>query len=401
MIIAQKPKNEKSRIKALKSLNILDSLPEYQYDNITELASFICDTKNAVISLVDENRQWFKSRLGIAVCETPRGISFCAHAIHNPKELMEIPNTHDDPRFKDNPLVHDKDNPVIFYAGVPILDESGYALGTLCVFDDKSKKLNEQQKKSLKNLAEQVQELLKLHARNTELEESRTGLKKHNDLLKDFAGTVSHDMKMPLANLIITSDILQKKYSEIIDETGKQYLSYLKKSSLSLSDYITNILAHYESSSYDVDDRSSFNVNDLLENIIELINIKHHCVINLPEFNQSIHCNRVALEQIFLNLIGNSIKYNDKEETIIDISIALDDSHYTFKVSDNGRGIPEDKLESVFDLFSTLGEYDREGQKGHGIGLSTVQKLVEKLDGAISVDSQLGEKTTFTFSIAQ
>jgi hypothetical protein len=401
MIIAQNPKDEKARIKALRSLNILDSLPEQQYDNITELASFVCDTRNAVISLVDENRQWFKSRVGIALCETPRGVSFCAHAIHNPKELMEIPNTHDDPRFKDNPLVNDKDNPVIFYAGVPILDESGYALGTLCVVDDKPKKLNEKQKKSLRNLAEQVQELLKLHARNNELEESRARLKKHNDLLKDFAGIVSHDMKMPLANLIITSDILHKKYADIIDDTGKQYLDYLKKSSLSLSDYITNILAHYESSSYDVDDRSSFNVNDLLENIIELINIKHHCVINLPEFNHSIHCNRVALEQIFLNLIGNSIKYNDKDEAVIDISIDHDDGHYIFKVTDNGRGIPENKLESIFDLFSTVGDYDRDGQKGHGIGLSTVQKLVEKLGGVISVDSQLTVQTAFTFSIAQ
>jgi len=401
MIAAPLPLNEKARMKALESLNILDSLPEQQYDNITELASYICGTRNAVISLVDENRQWFKSNLGMAVCETPREVSFCAHAIHNPSKLMEIPNALEDPRFKNNPLAHDKDNPVIFYAGVPILDQTGFALGTLCVLDNKPKKLNDKQRKGLLNLAQQVQELLKLHVLNTELKESRSHLKKHNDLLKDFAGTVSHDMKMPLANLIVTSDILNKKYSSILDDSGREYLSYLKKSSLSLSDYITNILAHYESSSYNVDDRKSFDVNDLLENIIELINIKHHCDIHLPEYNHTIHCNRVALEQIFLNLIGNSIKYNDKEETVIDLSITLDDSHYIFKVTDNGRGIPADKLDSIFDLFSTVGEYDREGQKGHGIGLSTVKQLVEKLGGDISVDSVIGKNTTFTFSIAQ
>ncbi|MEP0479338.1 MAG: ATP-binding protein, partial [Nonlabens sp.] len=128
---------------------------------------------------------------------------------------------------------------------------------------------------------------------------------------------------------------------------------------------------------------------------------KHHCDIHLPEVNHTIHCNRVALEQIFLNLIGNSIKYNDKEETVIDLSINLDDSHYIFKVTDNGRGIPADKLDSIFDLFSTVGEYDREGQKGHGIGLSTVKQLVEKLGGEISVNSELGKNTTFTFSVAQ
>lgn len=401
MILPENPENEKARLNALQSLNILDSLPEQQYDNITELASYICGTRNAVISLVDKNRQWFKSKVGISACETSREVSFCAHAIHNPTELMEISDTSSDLRFKDNPLVLDKENPVIFYAGVPILDTSGHALGTLCVMDDQPKKLDEKQKKALYNLAQQVQELLKLHVLNNELKESRSHLKKHNELLKDFAGTVSHDMKMPLANLIVTSDILKKKYAELIDDNGKIYLNYLKKSSLSLSNYITDILAHYESSSYNIDDRKSFDVNDLLENIIELINIKHDCEINLPEFNHTLHCNRVALEQIFLNLIGNSIKYNDKEKAVIDLSISLDATHYIFKITDNGRGIPKDKIESIFDLFSTVGEYDREGQKGHGIGLCTVKKLVHQLGGEISVASELGSYTTFNFSIAQ
>lgn len=401
MIAAQLPINEKARLKALNSLAILDSLPEQQYDNITELASYICGTSNAVISLVDENRQWFKSKVGLTVCETTREVSFCSHSILNPDKLMEIPNALEDPRFKNNPLVRDEDNPIIFYAGVPILDPSGLPLGTLCVLDSKPNLLNEKQKKSLVNLAEQVQELLKLHVLNNELKESKKHLATHNSLLKDFAGTVSHDMKMPLANLIVTSDILNKKYGKIIDDSGKKYLSYLKQSSLSLSDYITNILAHYESSSYDVDDRKDFDVNDLLENIIELINIKHHCDINLPEFNHTIHCNRIALEQIFLNLIGNSIKYNDKKETVIDISISIDSTHYIFKITDNGRGIPQDKVESIFELFSTVGEYDRDGQRGHGIGLSTVKQLVNQLGGEISVHSELGCSTTFTFSIAQ
>jgi K+-sensing histidine kinase KdpD len=308
MIPIKKPENEEARLNSLRGLHILDTLPEQQYDNITELASYICGTRNAVISLVDENRQWFKSKVGIAACETSREVSFCAHAIHNPKELLEISDASTDLRFKDNPLVHDKENPVIFYAGMPILDKSGHALGTLCVMDNHPKTLDEKQKKALKNLAQQVQELLKLHVVNNELQESRGHLKKHNELLKDFAGTISHDMKMPLANLIVTSDILKKKYSELFDDNGKKYLNYLKKSSLSLSNYITDILAHYESSSYNMDERKSFDVNDLLENIIELINIKHDCEINLPEFNHTIHCNRVALEQIFLNLIGNSIK---------------------------------------------------------------------------------------------
>lgn len=399
MISVLKTINEKERLHSLRRLNILDTISEDQYDNITELAAFVCGTKNAVISLVDENRQWFKSRVGINVCETNRDVSFCAHAINEPDKMMEIPDATLDERFVTNPLVTDPDSPVIFYAGVPLLNVDGYPLGTLCVIDDKPHRLNNKQRRALKNLALQVEQLFKLHATNQALETSKMHLQKHNNLLKDFAATVSHDMKMPLANLIVTSDILNQKYSAIIDDSGKQYLGYLKKSSLSLSDYITNILSHYESSSHDIEDRTHFNLNDILENIVELINIKHQCEINLPDVNHTIYCNQVALEQIFLNLIGNSIKYNDKDETIITIEASTIGSHYEFKIVDNGIGIPEDKITTIFELFNTVGEYDRDGNQGHGIGLSTVKQLVESLGGDIKVTSVLGIQTTFIFTV--
>ncbi|MGB3590159.1 MAG: GAF domain-containing sensor histidine kinase [Nonlabens sp.] len=400
MIVAQKTANEDARIHALQSLKILDTITEQQYDNITELASYICKTPIALISLVDSNRQWFKSKVGMELCQTGREESFCSHAILDKDNLMIVPDARLDPRFEGNPLVINGSSNVIFYAGMPIKDEHGNALGTLCVIANEPRELSENKKKALQNLGKQVEELLKMHALNSKLKESKKHLKKHNELLKDFAGTVSHDMKMPLANLIVTSDLLNKKYEDILDSAGRKYLGYLKKSSLSLSEYINSILDHYESSSYELDDRTDFDLNDLLENIIELINIKHDCEINLPEINASLHCNRVALEQIFLNLIGNSIKYNDKQLTVVDVNISITSSHYIFTVQDNGRGIPNEKIDTIFDLFSVVGENDRDGRRGHGIGLSTVKQLVTALGGDISVESQLGHMSRFTFSIA-
>ncbi|BAO54402.1 sensor histidine kinase [Nonlabens marinus] len=401
MIVALHPDNEDQRLRSLRNINILDSLPEEKYDHITDLATFICGTKSSAISLVDENRQWFKSIKGMATCETPREVSFCSHAILNPDELMEVQDAKLDERFKSNPLVTDLENPIRYYAGIPIKNSDGMVLGTLCVLDDKPNSLSHDQKIALRNLGRQVQELVKLHVVNEDLRVSRNQLKKHNGLLEDFAGTVSHDMKMPLANLIVTSDILNKKYHGLVDDDGRKYLKYLKSSSLSLSDYITNILAHYESSAYEVDDREDFDLNELLENIIELINIKHHCDIHLPEQNYQLHCNRVALEQIFLNLIGNSIKYNDKEETVIDFGVTETEDLYKFSITDNGRGIPKENLLHIFNLFNTVGEYDRYGNQGHGIGLSTVKQLVENLGGSIHAESVLGESTTFYFSVSK
>jgi signal transduction histidine kinase len=314
---------------------------------------------------------------------------------------MEIPDARQDDRFFDNPLVKKKENPVIFYAGIPVLDDNGLPLGTLCVIDNVPRRLSQNKRKALRNLGKQVEELIKLHRLNEELQASRRHLVKHNTLLEAFAGNVSHDMKMPLANLIITSDILSKKYNELLDGAGKKYLKYLKTSSLALSDYINSILEYYKSTSYELEDRTKFDLNDLLENIIELINIKHHCTILLPEVNRDLFCNRVALEQIFLNLIGNGIKYNDKPETIVKIEDWEDETHYWFSIEDNGQGIPAEKIDYIFDLFSIVAEADRDGKRGHGIGLSTVKQLTLSLGGDISVISKLGHMSKFTFSIAK
>src|SRR5690606_7526065 len=128
-------------------------------------------------------------------------------------------------------------------------------------------------------------------------------------------------------------------------------------------------------------------------------NINIDCEINLPEENIEMHANKVALEQIILNLVGNSLKYNDKKKIKIDIQCTEEDGFYHFIISDNGMGIPKNKLKHIFDLFVTTGKLDRNGKKGNGIGLSTVKKLVEKLGGTIKVFSELGKGTTFEFSI--
>jgi K+-sensing histidine kinase KdpD len=398
MPTAELPYNEIERLNALNSLKILDSAADKDYDDITELASLICGMPVALITFVDKERQWFKSKRGMALCETSRDSSFCAHAILEPLKILEVPDARKDPRFIENPLT-EIDRPVIFYAGIPLKTENGMPLGSLCVIDHKPNSLNQDQKRALKNLGRQVEKLFLLRTANSELRDARESLKKHNSLLKEFAGVVSHDLKMPLANLTLISDILKKEYGNLMDDKGKEYLSYLKKSSLSLSDYITKILDHYESMSYEIDDTQHFHINDLLEDVIDLLNIKNDCEINLPKKNMAVQCNSTALQQIFINLIGNSLKYNDKKKTIIDIKISVKDDLYEFKVRDNGRGIETEKLETVFGLFTIGGQLDNNGEKGHGIGLSTVQKIIDGLGGKIRVSSELGSYSEFIFTI--
>lgn len=189
---ALKPQNENSRLESLRSLNILDSLPEKDFDQIVFLASQICDTPIAVISLIDEDRQWFKSKVGLSASETPREIAFCAHAILQ-KDIFEVPNALQDERFFDNPLVSG-DPSIRFYAGAPLYALDGQPIGTVCVIDSKPKSLNEMQKRALKAISDQVTRLLELRHQIKLLESSEQSLQFESAAIKSISeGIVLQD----------------------------------------------------------------------------------------------------------------------------------------------------------------------------------------------------------------
>ena len=169
------PKNEAKRIKVLWEYDVLDTVPEEVFDELAELAGLICGAPISLISLVDENRQWFKSKIGVTISETDRDVSMCAHAIMG-DDLFIIADASKDARFKNNPLV--TGGPKIrFYAGAPLVTPDGHALGTLCVIDKVPRHLADNQKQALRVLARHVMTQLELRRHARELATARDDCK--------------------------------------------------------------------------------------------------------------------------------------------------------------------------------------------------------------------------------
>ena len=226
--------NEAERLASLRNYHILDTLPEEDYDNITHLASAICATPIALVSLIDDNRQWFKSHKGLEATETPREFAFCAHAIIEPEKVFSIEDSRMDERFADNPLVTGGPN-VIFYTGVPLVNPEGHALGTLCVIDNAPRKLAPDQVQALRILANQVVQLLELRKRTAVLQAQ-------NERLSKFTQEVSGDLRSPLKMIGTLSNMLLSVYKDKLDEEGVKVLEHLNDSSKELRELVNELL---------------------------------------------------------------------------------------------------------------------------------------------------------------
>ncbi len=395
MKIAPLPANEDERLKAVHEYYILDTLPESDFDDITRIATELCHTPISLVSIIDKHRQWFKSRHGLITPEVSRNFAFCSHAINTPDDVFVVNDLRNDERFHDNPLVIGEPH-ATFYAGIPLVNPDGYALGTLCVWDTIPRELDDRQIYTLKSLARQIVSQLELRRKIIQLKQKQTALKSAYDDLEKFTYIASHDLKSPLNNIISLSHFIKDEYLDKLDKDGVEYITYLNEAARQLSDMVSCILEYSKSSQLLVENKEYVNLGDLIEEIKGLLLFTERTFISYDGSNRLVYTSRIALKQILLNLMQNAIKYNDKELIQIEIIYGEDRHNYSFIVKDNGPGIADENKEKIFELFERLKRKDADGI---GMGLAIVKRLSEKLGGSIKLDSQLGLGTSFVVTI--
>jgi signal transduction histidine kinase len=385
---------EKERLEALKTYNIMDTPAEEGFNEITSLASYICGTPISLISLVTHDRQWFKSKAGIDVCELPRSVSFCQHAILQ-ESILEVQDTLADERFRNNPLVTDKPH-IRFYAGAQLIGTNGYKLGTLCVLDTVPRQLTKEQSDALATLARQVVINMELRLKQEQLEKEKRQLKAANKKLDQFVHMVSHDLKEPIMNINavvewLLEDMSAKDYANMASN-----LHLMQDNAAAMEDLVEGLLQYARTQVKDIP-KEEVDVKQLVQTLIAEYassqDIKVHISPDLPVLTTE----RVLLQQVFANLISNAYKYHHTGKGNIWVDVQQAEQHYTFSVRDDGPGIPRQHHEKVFELFQRLIR-DTSKTKGSGIGLATVKKIVEDKGGRIWIESEAGKGTAFFFT---
>lgn len=391
MKIAPPTKNEVERLKALYDYDVLDTDAEKVFDDLSQLAAHICDTPITLISLVDPDRQWFKSTIGLDAKETPRDIAFCAHAIHQ-QEIFEVEDTLEDPRFFDNPLVTSAPS-IRFYAGTPLITPTGHAIGTLCVIDNKPNKLTEKQRQALEVLGRSV-------ISQMELRKSVKQLKQANQHKTEFLSNMSHELRTPLNGIIGFSRLLKDDAKlhnlplKFADFLG--HIDYSAKRLLNVVNSVIDI-SKIEAGKMQVQ-ISPTQLKPLLEGLQGMLTIlaadkevdlSFDLTTSLPVFLAIDHA---KVSQIITNLVHNAIKFTDSKRWV-KVEFAWHNQELIITVADQGVGISTDDQAKLFNKFQQVGM--AKNSEGSGLGLSIIKSLVDILGGEIKVLSTLGSGSIF------
>jgi signal transduction histidine kinase len=392
MIAPPQPANEAARLSVLDDYDILDTVREQAYDDFTYLAAEICGTPIALISLIDKNRQWFKSELGLGASETPRDQAFCAHAIVDNRTLV-VPDATLDARFHDNPLVTGRPD-IRFYAGAPLVTEDGHGLGTLCVIDRVPRALTANQIRALEALSRQLMTHLDLRRAMIALREAERAKKK-------FTANVSHELRTPLTSirgaLALTLD-----GGDVVDEDSHALLAAAHRNANRLLALVNDLLDLEKVGSGDLSViRTDCALSGVLERAGDTVNaIAADAGVTLAIAPTALrmHADSERLSQVMINLLANAVRFSPKGGTV-SVTVAPHGDHVQVMIDDQGPGVPLAFRDSIFEPFKQVEGSAAHRKGGTGLGLAISQAIVKEHGGWIVVGEAPGGGARFTIGL--
>lgn len=381
MTAAPMPLNEQKRLKELYSLELLDTPYEEEFDEIVKIASKICDAPMSVVTLLDSQRQWFKAKYGIENLDSSRSMSFCAHTIMG-EGLMEVPDALYDERFFDNPNVTSSPN-IRYYAGMPLVTQKGYKIGTLCVIDTKPRNLSTEQLDMLEILAKQVMRIIELRVKVKQMQELTRVKNK-------IISIIGHDVRNPLSSV---KNILQMKEMGLI--RGESEAQFLKMASEQVDNTISmvnnlsdwgklNLVNHgKEIKSQPLHAITQHCINGLMLNITQ----KNNTVKN--ETSESIYTriDENSLSFILRNLITNANKFTENG------SIVIKNNQQTISICDTGIGMTAEQIEALRVQGKVTSTNGTHNEGGTGLGLMLIKDFLQKTKSEMFITSQVGKGT--------
>lgn len=389
------PDEEAERLEELASYDILDTPPEDLYQRVVTLAAHICQTPMAAVSLIGADRNWLKAEYGIGPEEFPRESAFCAHAVPASDDLTVVPDATQDPRFATNPIVEGEPF-VRFYAGAPLETPEGRALGTVCVLDDEPRKLSEDQAEALEALSEMVMTKLELRRQSRQLRARTAELERSNEILDQFAGLVSHELKDPLGQVLANLDLVEDAASGLDEET-RTHLRAAMRGGERLEDTIRDLLV-FARADRDELVRETAHVETLVADAVREIEDQLQAAGATVDVEGSHRVSGDAglLVRVVENLLTNAVKYSGEGRPRIRVGSVREGDSVRVTVEDDGIGVPPEKQEEIFELFNRGAATDGDGT---GLGLALCRRIVERHGGEMGVDSTPGEGSTFWFRL--
>ena len=393
MEVAPKPDNELLRLDALYRYEILDTEAEELFDDLTQLASSICGTPIALVSLIDANRQWFKSNHGLEARETSRDLAFCAHAILE-EGVFTVADASKDTRFADNALVAG-DPEIRFYAGAPLVTHDDFSLGTLCVIDREPRELRPDQEEALRQLSKQAMNNLEMRLQVRKLRE----LNENNSRMLSI---VSHDIRSPLCTMVSIHEMLEDS-ANMDAERREQFIGMLRETTESALKTAEELLALAQSGrGFEDLELQNLGLNEILQELSMLFNaaaVSKNIDLSIEEVSGvSIVADPTLLHSILQNLLSNAIKFTEPNGSI-QVATSIEGNSCLVSVQDNGRGIHPDVMEQLFSEETAYSTKGSAGEKGSGMGLSLCRRSAKRLGGNLSIESSPGEGCRATLKL--